>query len=143
MKLLFVCTGNMCRSPMIKFMAEDYAKERGLDVQCDSAGMMDHYRDMSPETEEVLRNNGVPHTRNISKPLTKELFENADYVFPMTKDHRDSIEGAFGESSKVIPMSVFYGKDVPDPYGKGIKAYEETYRIFAELLPEIFKYLKK
>lgn len=143
MKLLFVCTGNMCRSPMIKFMADEYALSLGLDIVSDSAGMMDHYKDMSPETETVLKENRVPHTRNISKPLSRELFDKADFVFPMTEDHKKRIESAFGKSRKIVPLSVFYGKDVPDPYGKGIGAYRETYKIFARILPDIMEYAVK
>ena len=144
MKIVFVCTGNMCRSPMLKFMFESYLVRTGVrDIEVDSAGTMHHEKPMSEFAASVLDMRGVARGEHISKFCDEQVLENVDFVFTMTREHADILKGLYGDKYNIIPLADIIGWDVPDPYNKGLKAYIETYEILDAALPKIYEYITK
>jgi len=114
--ILFICTGNTCRSPL----AAALARSRGVDAE--SAGIM--VWPGSPATPEAVRaakRHGADLSNHHAQPITEELLRQADQVWVMTPDHWDALNQRFPElAAKAEVLS----PAVPDPYGGDDSVYE-------------------
>jgi len=131
--LLFVCTGNLCRSPLAAALAErDLARRlgcppadlpaRGYAVL--SAGTAaDAGRPATPETVEAGRVRGLRLSPHRSRPLTPTLLDRADLVFVMEKAQRRTILEFFPGAAEKVRLLDPAGREIPDPYGRGLEAY--------------------
>lgn len=144
MRVLFVCTGNTCRSPMMKFMFENYLAYIGAaDMTVLSAGVMRHKKPISEYAAEVLDKHGVPYSEHISNFCDRQTVQSADVIICAEQEHVEFIKREYGEEPNVASLADICGKDLQDPYGKGIAAYESTYREILEAVPEIYAYITK
>ena len=130
MNLLFVCTGNTCRSPMAQAIAEKILREKGLKVKADSAGIYAIDGQSISENSALALETlfGIQGFKHGAKPLTKELLQEADLVIAMTEQHKALIGQAFGETEKVIAMPLSVG----DPFGGTPALYEACAKSIAE-----------
>ena len=130
MNLLFVCTGNTCRSPMAQAIAEKILRDKGLDAKADSAGIYAlPGQSVSANSKLALEKLfGISPFDHTAKPLTKALLQEADLVIAMTEHHKALIAQAFGETEKVISMPVSVG----DPFGGTPALYEACAKSIAE-----------
>ncbi|RAR42482.1 low molecular weight protein arginine phosphatase [Paenibacillus sp. MDMC362] len=86
--ILFVCTGNTCRSPMAEGMLRKLAKQRGIPLETKSAGVSAvDGMPVSHHTESILRDQDIQE-RLVSKPLTANLVEWADLILTLTQSHK-------------------------------------------------------
>ncbi|MDR2654715.1 MAG: low molecular weight phosphatase family protein [Oscillospiraceae bacterium] len=124
-KILFVCEGNTCRSPMAKALCDKHLKESGLDglYSCDSAGTGAYPGEPAHEKAiAVMREIGIDITGHRTKKLTPSLLSEADMVFTMTPALQFLIAEAFPEKAEKVSV---IGKSIDDPYGKAIGAYRD------------------
>ena len=147
--VLFVCTGNTCRSPMAEGMFRK-AVEGRHDFEVASAGVAAYPGDKpNPETVKVLGVRGVTLDGFASQPVSPELLETATHVFAMTSGHLEALENLFPEySDKFYLVCEFVeipgrgvAADVPDPLGMGRKAYEETGKTLDLAIPTIIAFI--
>lgn len=127
MNILFVCTGNTCRSPMAAAIMEKIAVENDLDVLIESAGLFANVGGTaSDEAIEALDKMGIDLTFHQTKPITEELIEKSDIILAMTQAHKELLKPMAGD--KVYTLKEYAGEngDISDPYGGDLEEYEET-----------------
>lgn len=131
--ILFVCSGNTCRSPMAAAIANSLST--GI---AHSAGLTP--RDGAPMTEEAqtaLRTLGVSHEPHVARPLTPQLVESADVIYTMTRAHRESLIAAFPHAA-VKTHSLDPNADIADPIGGPQHGYDAAALRLRELVQARF-----
>jgi protein-tyrosine-phosphatase len=148
--VLFVCTGNTCRSPMAEALFRELVRERA-DYQVASAGVAAAPgMPASKHTTALLTERGLDLSGFQSRLLDREALEQATHVFAMSSHHMAAIADEFPEQvDKIYLVSEFAaeddlrGKDVSDPFGQGRSAYEETLRDLERMLPSLLAYIEQ
>ena len=138
MHLLFVCTGNTCRSPLAEVIAQRIVQERGLSfITVGSAGT-GAWPD-SPASDGsllVALEHGLDLSAHRARPLTAELVRAADVVLTMGPHHRERAEtlGGTGRSWLLTEFSGAEARAISDPFGGDLTVYRAT---FDELEQEV------
>lgn len=122
MKLLFVCTGNTCRSPMAEAIAKKILSDRGIKAEVASAGIYAiPGQSLSENAALALEKGfGIHDFSHVAMPLTGEMIREADQIVAMTENHKTLIRQKFGESDKVVSMP----HEIGDPFGGSPFQYE-------------------
>jgi protein-tyrosine phosphatase len=145
-RIVFVCTGNTCRSPLAEALCKKLLAERlgcpvarlpegGFLVQ--SAGLAAMIGgEAAPEAVDTARELGADLADHRSQPLTRELLAQADHVIAMTRGHLRALSGQGGPAPRLLSA-----EDIPDPIGAPPEVYRECARqilgALEKLLPEL------
>ncbi len=139
-KIVFVCTGNTCRSPMAEFLFRYIlSKKRKLSLyDVSSAGLA--AEEGAPMTENAvlaLKKLGVSvRKKHVSKQLTRAEASEADLIVCMTASHAASLR-EFGSKVKSVG-ELTGGHDVPDPYGGDLNVYLKTAEYLMYACEDVF-----
>ena len=147
-KVLFVCLGNICRSPMAEFLFKDMVKKKNIENQfvVESAGTSDeeygnpvHYG-----TKEKLAKLGISTKGKYARQLKKEDYNNFDYIIGMEQRNVRDIYKIVGEDkeNKIYRLLDFSNnpRDIADPWYTG--NFDITYYDIVEGLEGFLNYLK-
>ncbi|MBR6509913.1 MAG: ribosomal protein S18-alanine N-acetyltransferase [Clostridia bacterium] len=117
MNILFVCTGNTCRSPM----AEGYLESKNIDgLSVRSRGLAANGEDISENSKAVLAEIGIDMTDYISEPLTQSDLLWADKIYCMSLSHKTAVS-MFASKDKVFVL----GDGISDPFGSDLETYRK------------------
>lgn len=151
--VLFVCTGNSCRSPMAEGLLKKILKDldKGyIEVRSAGIGAMD---DLAPtdETIEVMRQEGIDLSGYRSKKLTDDLIKNSDLILVMEETHRVEVIRRMPEAGSKTHLLKKFGLDdkanypegssIPDPIGRPFKDYTQCFDLIKREIGRIAKIL--
>ncbi len=127
MRVIFVCTGNTCRSPMAAAIMRKIASDNDMGMAIESAGIMAAEGDAASENAvAVMRDYGIDIAEHKSYQLRERDVEEADLILTMTYGQKMMISQLAPE--KVFTLGEFSGNDadISDPYGGDFEEYRET-----------------
>ena len=140
--VIFVCTGNTCRSPMAENILKDVLKRRGV-LSCynvKSAGLAAEVgSDMSPNARSALEHLGIKPKKHKARQLTVRSAKSACLIVCMTQRHKAAIDLP---SCKTV-AEICGGNDVPDPYGGSLDVYINTAEYLRYAAEDIADLLEK
>ena len=144
-QILFVCTGNSCRSVMAKAMLQKYIREAGLSkkVIVDSAGTGSCAAvRAATNTIQVMREEGIDVSLHRGKSVTPELLKKSDLIFVMERMHRSSVLSMLPNADSRT-MLLRETEGIPDPVGKALDEYRYVRNIIKDKVENIFLELFK
>ena len=143
-RILFVCTGNTCRSPMAQVLFESIiSKDPSLQsagIKVDSAGIIANRYPAPQEAIEVMLDYGLDLTGHRSKLIDSSMLDWADLVLVMEQEHKEGVVSRFPEQGgKTHLLSEYVGErgDIPDPYYGDIQVYRECATLLQSLLNKL------
>ena len=148
--ILFICTGNVCRSPMAEALFRRAASGRGeFRVLSAGLGAMDG-QPPTPHSVEAMRELGMDISAQRSRTLTAELVRQADYIFGMTHSHVDTIALLYPQAAeKTFLLREFdetleaFEKDISDPIGGSYEVYENCRDQIEQGIASLLKFMEQ
>lgn len=144
MKILFVCTGNTCRSPMAEGIFNELKKD--LDIEVLSAGIA--ALDGSEVSDYAIKSMEEIHDISYyrSKLVTRQLLDQSDLILTMTKIHKNRLINKFDNIDHKIYLLNEYAfgreEDIADPIGGSLYVYEEVLGQIYEAIEKIIEKLR-
>lgn len=135
MKLLFVCIGNICRSPIAEGVMKKLCQEKNLKWEIDSAGTSGYHQGEAPHLDSirVCKNNGIDISEQKSRPLKRTDYMQYDFIFTLAEDvHKSVLDYKPEQSSAEITLfldALYPGENrsVKDPWYGTSADYEDVF----------------
>lgn len=139
-QILFVCTGNICRSPMAEYYLKNRLKKKNITVK--SAGFLKSNVPISENSRKVLQENGIDASAHFSKQLNKYLVQESWLILTMTHLHKKKLLQIFPSVENQVFTLLEYAKrhgDIEDPYMQDIDQYRIAFDIISKAIDDILK----
>jgi protein-tyrosine phosphatase len=128
--VLFVCMGNICRSPMAEGVFTHKAREMGMALVIDSAGTHDYHIGEPPDlrAQQTMRQAGYDIAQLRGRQVCRADFEKFDYILAMDEANLHNLQKQAGEHAHKIQLYLnfskqFHAMQVPDPYYGGEQGF--------------------
>lgn len=138
MKINFVCWGNICRSPMAEYIFKSLDVNNEFKVTSSGISNEEYGNDIYPPAKDIMDKYDIKYSKHLAHKITKEDFEECDYIVVMESFHIDRIKSMFNDSDKVIKLLDI---DIEDPWytGNFDKVYHEIYEGCSNLYNKLKK----
>jgi protein-tyrosine-phosphatase len=148
-KILFICLGNLCRSPMAECLLRARLESKGKrDIQISSAGFLDQTGFCPPEEIRVVMDEaGIDVSLHSSSPVTEEKIREADLIIVMEKRQREYLCRQFpDEAYRIFMLSQFdyqnpEERDVTDPMGQALPLYKDCFNEIKALVEGLTEHI--
>ena len=137
-KILAVCLGNICRSPIAHGLIEHHARRLSLNVEVDSAGTIDHHSGNPPDSRSValMNQNNIDISGQRARVFCRNDFDIYDLILAMDKQNfLDLTSLARNEEERSKVKLVLEDEDVPDPYYGGEAGFENVFNLLNQSIP--------
>lgn len=130
--ILFICTANICRSPMASALFQKICLEQNdlHSWRIESAGTWSRNGDRAAEgTVSVMKSQGIDISTHRSRLIQKEIIEKFDLILTMEGGHKEALQFEFpSQASRIFMLSEMVGLrfDIKDPFGGPMEGYEKT-----------------
>ncbi|MCA1807866.1 MAG: low molecular weight protein arginine phosphatase [Kiritimatiellia bacterium] len=145
-RLIFICTGNLCRSPMAEYLMRHHLRGvRGWSIA--SAGLFAAAGlPASAPAVEVLSEKGIDLTPHRSRLLTKDMVDSAALLVVMTRFHATELKARYPAAAGKVRMLSDFGdgatRDIPDPIGGSVEVYRTIRDEINSALLDLVLFLK-
>ena len=118
MKILFVCLGNICRSPLAEAIARDYAEKKGYQIEVDSCGTGSWHIGEAPcpDSQKIAKIRGLDISNYKARQVCKDDFKKFDILVGLDSKNIASLKELGYKNPLLMGDFGFDGEDVPDPY---------------------------
>ena len=146
-RILFVCTGNICRSPAAEVLLRAEAAQVGVPIEVASAGTSDWHVGDGPTSTNILAAQKAGHdlSSHRAQQVTAEHFQNYNWLIGMTRAHCRHLVALQppSQEAKIALFSDFdpdnLPKDFPDPYGHSDQTYDSMWMKLKAAMPAVLK----
>lgn len=136
-RILLVCMGNICRSPMAEGLVRHRAKEHGLDITTDSAGTIDHHAGEAPDprAQRCMRDHGIGIGDLRARRIVPGDFRDFDLLLAMDESNLNGLlqvapDYEFSRKARLImDYAPELPREVPDPWYGGPEDFEMVFRM--------------
>jgi protein-tyrosine-phosphatase len=150
-QILIICTGNTARSPVGEYLGNYYAKKYNANLIFDSAGFINAFSYIQPESQRYLDSKGINHSNFKPKIIDRKLLSKQDLILTMESSHVHEIIQNFGDikdiDEKIFTLKQFndelYNVDIIDPYYTSIEGYRKVLSIIDEYMEKTVKKIIK
>lgn len=149
--ILIICTGNTARSPVGEYLGNYYAKKYNVDLIFDSAGFINAFSHMQPESQRYLNSKGINSSNFKPKIIDRKLLSKQDLILTMEKSHAQEIIQNFNDikdiDKKTYTLKEFNEEtnniDIIDPYYTTVEIYRKVLKIIDEYIEKSVKKIVK
>ena len=139
-RVLIICLGNTARSPAAEYLARYYAKNKGVPLIIESAGFINAFSYMQPESQKYLKDKGIIYSDFHPQIINPKLLEKQDLIVTMeasqVQEIREYYTGIVDIDEKVFTLREFNGEtedqDIIDPYYTSTDTYKKVLRMIDE-----------
>jgi protein-tyrosine phosphatase len=151
MKILMVCLGNICRSPLAEGVLQHKAREVGLDWTVESAGTNGYHVGEAPHhlSQKVAKLNGIDICSQKARRFVKEDFQRYDKIYAMADDVLDEMKRIAKEAYDPAKVDLFLNelhpgenRSVPDPWYGTEPGYHDVYKLIVDTADQIIQKAK-
>lgn len=148
-KILFICHGNICRSPMAEFMMKDFLSSKGAAgnfyVESAATSREEIGNDIHRGTRGILDREGIPYCRRRARQVTRADYDNFDYLIIMDEENRRGLSRIIpaDPENKIHKLMEYAGedRDVADPWYTG--NFDVTYKDIDKGCRGFLEYLRR
>ena len=142
--ILFVCTGNICRSPTAEGVLSALARQEGIELRIESAGTHDYHVGEPPDerAQRHAEKRGYDLSAQRARHLRLRDFEEFDLIVAMDRGHLQSLEVRCPDHNRHKLRLLVAGQDVPDPYYGGPEGFERVLDLVEEACRGLLDELK-